>query len=75
MRWNSQAYVHPEHIPLFLPSEIADHDQRVASCVAGLPDLEFDLHQGEVRDAARRTPHGPTITSYLAYEAQGLNAL
>ncbi|KAJ7934383.1 hypothetical protein B0H13DRAFT_1855277 [Mycena leptocephala] len=54
MRWNSQAYVHPEHIPLFLPSEIADHNQRVASCVAGLPDLEFDLRQGEVRDAARR---------------------
>jgi hypothetical protein len=54
MRWQSQAYVHAEHIPLFLPSEIKDHGQRVASCVAGVPQIELKLCQDEVHDTAER---------------------
>ncbi|KAJ7633328.1 hypothetical protein DFH06DRAFT_1140038 [Mycena polygramma] len=49
--WNSLQYRHPERVPLFMPSEIRDTEQRHESCVLGLPWLEYQLRCAEVNDA------------------------
>ncbi|KAJ7653711.1 hypothetical protein DFH06DRAFT_1330426 [Mycena polygramma] len=51
--WNSIQYRDPERVPLFMPSEIRNLDQRHRSCAPGLPWLELCLRGAEARDATK----------------------
>jgi hypothetical protein len=50
--WNSELYLLPEKIHLFMPSKIEEPAQRVFSCVGGLSAFEVELRQAEAREAA-----------------------
>ncbi|KAJ7030834.1 hypothetical protein C8F04DRAFT_1186478 [Mycena alexandri] len=50
-RFDSDQYYPARTINLYLPSEISDSQKRHDTCVAGLPELEAELRDAEVREA------------------------
>lgn len=48
----------PETVKLFLPSDLRDHETRIAACVAGVTETETRLREAETQDALESLRQG-----------------